>query len=99
MVNHLFRDMTGFAAPSGLRLLPLLPSRLDLLANVDRVVERGIDDVEDAAGARHADGIALFQSVNRRDARLVAWQPAEDVDDFPAQLLLPDSAQAGKPGL
>src|SRR5206468_4005965 len=53
-----------FAYPTtSIRAMLCLPRRLDLLADVECVVERGIDDIEDTPCARHANRVALFQSV------------------------------------
>src|SRR5579863_183923 len=73
-----------------------LPAHFHLFAGVERVVHRAVDDVEDAARARHADGVALLEPVDRGNARLRSRQAAHNIDDFPAELLLPDLAQAGK---
>jgi hypothetical protein len=72
------------------------PAHFEFFADVERVVERAIDDVENAARARHADGFALLETVDRRNARFAARQAAEDVDDFPPEFFLPELPQAGK---
>jgi hypothetical protein len=87
--------LNGFAVPIAGHV-GRLPAHLQFFAGVERVLERAIDDVEYAARARHADRFALLQSVDRRDAGFAAGQAAEDIDDFPSKLFLPQLPQAGE---
>ena len=59
-------------------------------------VKRRIHHIEYAPRARHANGLTLFEPVDRRDARLISRQPAQNIDDFPPELFLPDLAQSRK---
>ena len=53
-----------------------LPAHFEFFAGIELVLHRAVDDVEDAARARHADGVALFEAVDRGNARLAAGKAA-----------------------
>src|SRR2546428_42247 len=81
--------------PSGPYRVRRSEAWLEFLRRIELIVERRVHHVEHAPRARHADGLALFEAVDGRHARLVAGQPVEDIDDLPTQLFLPDAPEAG----
>jgi hypothetical protein len=73
--------------------LPPSSLHLQLLARIERVVQRGVDHVEDAARVGDAKGLALLKPVDGRAARSMAGQPRHNIGDIPSQHFLPDHAQ------
>jgi len=72
------------------------PAHFEFFAGVELFLQRAVDDVKHAARARHADRFTLLESIDRRNAGLGTGQTAQYVDNFPAQLLLPDLPEAAK---